>query len=123
MRKKIYFAVSLRDVSTASTTETKEKVNSLIFTIKSSLWKLCHSFVCFQCTEAGARGVHGVLVLRRVGLGHRPKNADAIVPDQNMVEGRVKDKGSNPKCAIPGIARVCQDVQNSEESTGKMIAS
>ena len=82
-----------------------------------------HSFVCFQCTEAGARGVHGVLVLRRVGLGHRPKNADAIVPDQNMVEGRVKDQGGNPKCAIPGIARVFQHVHNSEISTETILVS
>lgn len=45
--------------------------------------------------EAGARGVHGVLVLRRVGLERRRKNADAILLVQYMAEGSVRDLDSN----------------------------
>lgn len=56
---------------------------------------------------AGAHGVDGVNVPRHVGQGHRRKNADAIVPDQNMAEGLARDQGSNPEYAIPGIVQVC----------------
>lgn len=60
----------------------------------------------FQYTGAGGRGVHGILVPRRADLGHRPKSADAILPDQNMAEGRVWDLGSNHEHAIPGNVQV-----------------
>lgn len=49
----------------------------------------------------------GVHVPRRVGRGNRPKNADAIVPDQNTVEGNVRDLVNNPERVIRGIVLVC----------------
>lgn len=49
----------------------------------------------------------GVNVPRRVGRGHSRKNADAIVPDQNMAEGLARVRGSNPEYATPGIVQVC----------------
>lgn len=58
------------------------------------------------CTAAGARGVHGVHVLRRVGRGHSLKNVDAIILDHNMAEGLAKDQDSNPEHAIPGSVQV-----------------
>ena len=48
----------------------------------------------------------GVLVLRRVGRGRKFKNADAIVLDLIMAEGRARELVSNPKRAIPGIVQV-----------------
>lgn len=58
------------------------------------------------CMAAGAPGVHGVHVPRRVGRGHSLKNVDAIILDPNMAESLAKDQGSNPGYAIPGIAQV-----------------
>ena len=49
----------------------------------------------------------GVNAPRRVGLEHRLKHADAIVPDQKMAEGLVRDQDSNPEYAILGIVQVC----------------
>ena len=56
---------------------------------------------------AGDLGGDGANVPRRVRRGHRLKNADAIVPDQKMAEGRAMDQRSNPEYATPGIVQVC----------------
>lgn len=65
--------------------------NSLVFAIRDVV----------PCTAAGALGVDGANVPRRVGREDRLKNVDAIVLDQKMVEGRAMDRRSNPEYAIP----------------------
>ena len=62
----------------------------------------------FQCTEAGARGVDGAHVPKRVGRGRRLKNADAIVPHQKMAEGHAMDPHNSPVFAIPEVVLVCR---------------
>ena len=61
----------------------------------------------FQCTAAGARGVDGANVPRRVVRGRRLKNAIAIAPHQKMVEGRAVDPDNSLVLAIPEVVPVC----------------
>lgn len=51
------------------------------------------------CMEAGALGVNGADAPRLVGQDHRPKNADATVPDRQVAAGNVKDLVSRPGLA------------------------
>ena len=61
----------------------------------------------FQFTEAGALGVDGANVPRRVVRGRRLKNENAIVPLQKMAEGRAMDPNNSPVFAIPEVVPVC----------------
>lgn len=49
--------------------------------------------------EVGALGINGADAPRLVEQDYRPKNADATVPDQQVVAGNVKDLVSRPGLA------------------------
>ena len=84
-----------------------QTIFSNLFHNEENFTSLCCASVCFQYMEAGARGVRGARVRRRVDREPRLRNGNAIVLDKNTVEGSVRDLYNNPGHAIPRIVRVC----------------